>query len=392
MKTPLSTPRRPRYAFTLVEAMISLSIACLLMAGLLSFYQDSTVVMYDSEKKSMINSDMRDITNEMTVEARNANHFVMYESFSHDFRSVPTDVTQDDDYYYDPNGWDSSFLSSGSTSEAGVPDSNVDSDFDPLSYYRKRDGESGDFLLLITYGDDLSPYDTNGTTVYPDDVDYSKPITKLVGYYRIVEDSANQTGPVRKFTVYPTGSDRYKSVEELIPSSSTAGTHPIVIELSKGLANQRLFYNYHDSSIMVNGQIIHGTSAKRITDTYNFTISPRGIKHENTSRTTLTRPQYLRQSPALAALAQRLDDHARAHPYRRGHHGSGLPPEPEPERKENQYAAHSSAGVQKCRRIHGRVRVCRLDGPLPHPKRRRLGPGFTVLGPRHYPQLSDQFL
>ncbi|QYY36341.1 prepilin-type N-terminal cleavage/methylation domain-containing protein [Ruficoccus sp. ZRK36] len=267
------TPRAAS-GFTLVEMMYSMAIIGLLVAGWLAFYRDSTIVMYESEKKSMINNDMRAITNEMTLEARNASHFVMYESFSQDFRNVPNNVLQGEDNYYDNSEWTSSYLTSGE--DDSVPSSNQGSDFDPASYYRKRDGESGDFLMLITYGDDLAPYDTSEGTKYPDDVDYSKPIIKLVGYYRVVENETEQTGPVRKFVIYPTGSDRYKSPETLIPPSTSAGDYPVVIQLSKGLANQRLFYNYRDSSIMVNGQIMHGTSAKRVTDTYNFTISPRG--------------------------------------------------------------------------------------------------------------------
>ncbi|MDP0496688.1 MAG: prepilin-type N-terminal cleavage/methylation domain-containing protein [Verrucomicrobiota bacterium JB024] len=269
-------PEHPASGFTLVETMYTVAIVGLLMAGLLTFYKDSTVSMYESEKKAMINRDMRAITEEMTKEARNANHFVMYESFSTDLRNVPPDALEDDDYFYDPNGWSSDYLSGTSPSDASVPDANVNGDFDPASYFRKRDGESGDFLLLITYGDDLSPYDTAAGTKYPDDVDYTKPITKLVGYFRVVEDETNQTGPVRKFIVYPRGSDQYKPLEDLIPSSTNADDYPVVIELSKGLANQRLFYNFRDTSIMVNGQIMHGTKVKRLTDTYNFTISPRG--------------------------------------------------------------------------------------------------------------------
>ncbi|MGE9292354.1 MAG: PilW family protein, partial [Puniceicoccales bacterium] len=134
--------------FTLVEMMYSMAIIGLLVAGWLAFYRDSTIVMYESEKKSMINNDMRAITNEMTVEARNASHFVMYESFSQDFRNVPDNVLQGEDNYYDNSEWSSSYLTSGE--DDSVPSSNRGSDFDPASYYRKRDGESGDFLMLIT--------------------------------------------------------------------------------------------------------------------------------------------------------------------------------------------------------------------------------------------------
>jgi len=38
-----------------------------------------------------------------------------------------------------------------------------------------------------------------------------------------------------------------------------------------------LFYNFLDRSIMVRGEIIHrGAVGKRVTNTYNYTVSPRG--------------------------------------------------------------------------------------------------------------------
>ena len=48
------------------------------------------------------------------------------------------------------------------------------------------------------------------------------------------------------------------------------------MELARGLANESLFSNLRDLTIIVNGEIVHGNNAKRVTDTYNFTISPRG--------------------------------------------------------------------------------------------------------------------
>ena len=70
--------------------------------------------------------------------------------------------------------------------------------------------------------------------------------------------------------------DRYNTIESLIPAISTVGTHETIVELSEGLADGKLFYNFRERSIMVNGQIYHGNDYKRVTDTYNFTISPRG--------------------------------------------------------------------------------------------------------------------
>jgi hypothetical protein len=49
-----------------------------------------------------------------------------------------------------------------------------------------------------------------------------------------------------------------------------------VVELAKGLADNQLFSNFRERTIIVNGEIVHGSAAKRVTDTYNFTVSPRG--------------------------------------------------------------------------------------------------------------------
>lgn len=49
-----------------------------------------------------------------------------------------------------------------------------------------------------------------------------------------------------------------------------------VIELARGLADQRLFTNFRDNSLVVNGEIVQGNRARRVTNTYNFTISRQG--------------------------------------------------------------------------------------------------------------------
>lgn len=275
MKTFINSPRK---AFTLTEIMVTMTIVGLAMVGVTQFFIGSATILFKSEAKNDINQDIRSLTNEMTVEARNANYFAIYEAFNEDMRTVQSDVDSSDENYYDPNAWHIGVVSEWELEQGRVPlnEEVIPEDIEPRSFFRKRDGQSGDFLILVTYGDDLIPYDTADGTKYPHDRDYTKPIVKIVGYYRSVENEAEQTGPVRKFEVLPQGTDRFKAIEELLPSTSKAGSFPIVVELSRGLANQRLFYNYRDRSVMVNGQIYHGNEAKEVTDTYNFTISPRG--------------------------------------------------------------------------------------------------------------------
>jgi prepilin-type N-terminal cleavage/methylation domain-containing protein len=222
----------PKRAMTLVEILITLSISGLLIAGLTTFFINTYKLNFTSNQRIFINSDIRKITNEMTENARDATIGLVYASFypdpiNGDFRSPATDMTAQD--------------------------------------YQLRDNETGDLLVLVYYDQDPNPADT----VRP-------PIVRLVGYYRSIDDPVNNIGPVRRFDIAISGSDQNKAVEELIPSVASQEDHALILEFSRGLANGHLFYNFRSRGIMVNGQIYHGNAAKRVTNTYNFTITPRG--------------------------------------------------------------------------------------------------------------------
>ena len=216
-----------RAGFTLIELLLSLTILGLVMAGISSFFFQTNGMLFTNTAKLQINRDIRAITNEMTDNARNANHFTLYDSFYDDFRNPLPPLTGAD--------------------------------------YRQRDAETGDCVVFIFYGTDITPWDAT-----------PPPIEKIVGYFRSIDDISNNTGPIRKFDVDIAVSDQYNTIESLIPAISTVGTHETIVELSEGLADGKLFYNFRERSIMVNGQIYHGNDYKRVTDTYNFTISPRG--------------------------------------------------------------------------------------------------------------------
>jgi hypothetical protein len=114
--------------------------------------------------------------------------------------------------------------------------------------------------------------------VYLDVADSSK-IARVVGYYRDPNEVDGEA-PVRKFDrkISPSVA---ADVWTLLPALSTAQTNTEVIELSKNVDAQQLFYNFYDRSIMVKCDIIHRTGTgknhyERATNTYNFTVSPRG--------------------------------------------------------------------------------------------------------------------
>lgn len=218
-------------AFTLAEVLIAAGICGVVTVLVLNTYlQAVNIYSYDSGKLR-VNRDIRVFTGAMTANATYANYFLIYPDF--DTRTKTVEVTDPD---------------TGTVVQT-VVDAAV------------NDGQSGDMLVLV----------------FKDDEDDTK-VNRLMGYYRAPATSGDSTseGPVRFFDVRFSPSTN-AAVNTLLPSLSTRNTNPEVIELSKGMANGMLFYNLYDRSVMVKGQIIHrGSLTKRATNTYNFTVSPRG--------------------------------------------------------------------------------------------------------------------
>jgi prepilin-type N-terminal cleavage/methylation domain-containing protein len=236
-----STPLISRRGFTLSEILVTTTISALVLGATAAFFtQQLNIYTYDMGK-NRVNRDIRAFTSELTDNATYANGFQIFTSFSN--RSYTESVTV------------------GETTTVTTNSARV------------GDGLTGDMLVL--YFRDPNDDDLN---------------TRLIGYYRAPVDPTltdpndqRALGPVRKFdiTLSPPRSAKLAEIYTLLPDVSTYGTHEEVIELSKGLANGKLFYNIRDKLVMVNGQIIHRgglgkTRYERATNTYNFTISPRG--------------------------------------------------------------------------------------------------------------------
>jgi len=211
---------------TLVEIMIAVVVLGMALMMALGFFTESVKATFVSEQKNLINQDIRRLTSELSRVGRQANYVVLYNSFR----------TQDRNNVSD----------------------------------RKLNGNSGDFLVFI----------------FQDVPDISNPIyapraiSRIVGYYRSPENPSDpeSMGPVRKFDISiptPQNISNPPQLESLLPAESTQNSHNVVLALSQGLADNRLFYNLGNGTIMVNGKIVHGVEAKRVTDTYNFTISTR---------------------------------------------------------------------------------------------------------------------
>jgi hypothetical protein len=218
---PSPAPFRSRAGMTLVEIIVVVAISMLVMGGLMSFFIQGLQIYHYDSGKLLVNRDMRQFTAEIADNATYANYYIIYPSFTARTQTVGA-VTSDDEVY---------------------------------------SGQSGDMLVLVF----LDPAD-------------SEKIIRLVGYYRDPNESEGEA-PVRKFdrTLSPSVT---ADVWTLIPALSTAQTNPEVIELSKNIGTQKLFYNFYDRSVMVKCEIIHRTGTgknhyERATNTYNFTVSPR---------------------------------------------------------------------------------------------------------------------
>jgi prepilin-type N-terminal cleavage/methylation domain-containing protein len=283
-----SSLRPAARGFSLVEIMVTMTVFGLVMAGALPFFVSNLKYQFVGEQKLLINNDIRRITNELVENAREANSFTLYRSFYNHNNYTGAPITRD------VNG-------NGSVTWAD----------------RLLNGQAGDFLVLVYYRDPYfdsrffdgtpgnSPVLTNGQ------------VTRLVGYYvapnrRIPGEYAlysfdtdlsrgptdttwttpwGATFPATLSSVIPQPSGT-TTVEALLPAATSAwaqnNAHRIVINDLNGLAMTPVtvngtatttgfsFFNFQNRSVIVRTKILHGNQAKRVTNTYNFTITPRG--------------------------------------------------------------------------------------------------------------------
>lgn len=247
----LACHRHPA-GFTLAEMVTATTIFALLVGMIVQFNQQTFKSMFVSEQKCLINNDMRSLTSRMSQDARDANFFVLYANYTASARAN--------------------------------------------SSLELLHGNSGDFLVLVSYGAAPNPAKFN-----------IRPVSEIIGYYRApyqsnqltidpISNAPSNVMPVRRFDItvgnglsanmylLATGSSDLPpggtatSLEALLPSdaAATIAGHQIVVQLAQGLDDGLLFHNYNGKSIMINGKIMHGNNDVSATDTYNFTVSPRG--------------------------------------------------------------------------------------------------------------------
>jgi prepilin-type N-terminal cleavage/methylation domain-containing protein len=256
--------------FTLVEVIVTMTIIGFVVAGVMPFFLQSSKYLYTGEQKLLINADIRDFTNEMVENAREANYFVLYEAVYTRTRLDGVTVRRDANNNGTVNAID-----------------------------RRTSGQAGEFLVFVYYEDpyfDSRFYDGNATNNEITNVR----VTRLVAYWA----APNRTDST-KTALYVMDTDQFKTsptatswsapwgrsfpatltttttIETLLPPATLAWAQNtmgrIVINDMRGLGpNASYFVNYLNRSVLVRAKILHGNLAKRVTNTYNFTITPRG--------------------------------------------------------------------------------------------------------------------
>lgn len=224
--------RTPRKGLTVTEMLIAMSISLVVATAVFAIFLQALKIYKYEEKKLTINRQIRDFTTELTENATFANYALIYPDFltRKNIVTVKNPVT-------------------GQTTTTGIS-------------LQVEDGQSGDMMVLA----------------YVDPDDDTK-IQKIIGYYREIIDpeKTDIPAPVRRFEVTFSPSTASPAVD-LIPKAETAQQWPEVVELSRGLSDGRLFHNFYGRSVMIKGEIIQGDGrgTRVATNTYNFTISPRG--------------------------------------------------------------------------------------------------------------------
>lgn len=256
--------------FTLAELLVTMTIMSLLLAGVVPFFVSNFKYLYSGEQKLLINSDIRDLTNEMVETARASNYFVLYESFYS--QSLSGSTARRD------------FNGNGTINLAD----------------RMQAGQEGPFVVFVYYDDpyfDARLYDSDPTN---NPALMTVTIERIVGYWvapnrEISGETAlyvfdsNDSRPNASSTswttpwgqTFPATLGGTTTVESLLPTNSKSWamhqSFDIVVNDMEGLTSGSLFFeNFQNRSVLIRTKILHGNQAKRVTNTYNFTITPRG--------------------------------------------------------------------------------------------------------------------
>ena len=223
-----------QHAFTLVEIMVVTALFGFVLAATAAMFFESTSIGLGISSRVTLNDEMRNLSDELSDQAREANEFRIYESF----------------------------FTSGSPANFRSPGPGLG----PTEYILGP-GEEGSLCVLVSYG----PLPLGaGAAVRP-------PVERLVGYFLDESDNVNGFRPLRRFVVDVPVADQNREVEELIPAEGNLAASRIIAERVAGMTNAQIFHNLGNRAISVNAQFSNeerrGRRENRI---YSTTISPRG--------------------------------------------------------------------------------------------------------------------
>lgn len=229
LKKTLSSSSRPKSrGFSLIELMFAIVIIGVIGIMLTSFMRDSSRSMLWSVNKSMITNDFRQFTQQIGNDAINADYVFLYSNFAVDNHNDRDDRVQS-----------------------------------PFS---------GDFLVFVETG----PFPNVASPRFYE---------SITVYFREPGTDANRPAFRSRVDfpqgVNPAGFDLVNAdFETLLTSQRNAiiDNATEVLQLVQGLTGNRLFRRINNGqAFLVNGEIIHGTNAQQVTNTYNLTISTRSL-------------------------------------------------------------------------------------------------------------------
>ncbi|HXC01052.1 MAG TPA: prepilin-type N-terminal cleavage/methylation domain-containing protein [Opitutaceae bacterium] len=287
-----------RHAFTLLEVLIALTISGFVMAGIMTLFYYTLENNYVGEQRLLANNDVRFFTEKMISNARASNVMRLYKSF----------------YIYNSGPANNVFPFTGTLGGTTTPywtDTPLDiNDEVPL-------GQTGDFLVLVSYfgskaaTDPFLNYVSNSN---PGNIisNVGLPVSRLILYwvapntafpgenamYMFDSNLTNGVLPWNGVNLAAQGTylSTTSALEALLPNNTAtnattyyqgtiyngANWAQIVLNDVRGLSADGSGLNFTNytttayTSVLMKSLILHGNAAKRVTDTYDFTITPGG--------------------------------------------------------------------------------------------------------------------
>ena len=238
--------------FTMVELLVAMSVSLLVLGGVVGFFIQGLNTFYYDSGRLMVNRDNRAFASQLAKDGSQARYFVIFPNFLARSKVV-SGVTIDD---------------------------------------IANDSQSGDFLLFC-YTRPLMVGNPAGRG--------KEMVVKIIGYYRdytgmdanLAIDQPENGGPIRRFEVNipdpgievstTVNYQHYQLLQPLAPVSgldpSTGKPWPVAVNTARGTrVDGRLFYNFRKGSAVISGQFQEAGNLRSrfVTNTYNFSVSPRG--------------------------------------------------------------------------------------------------------------------